>query len=247
MMRTSLKLVLVGALALATAGCNSLPGRPGPVTPFLKTGRYASFSKLYSQNCAACHGAEGRGGAAVALANPVYLAIAGNAVLRKVTSNGVPGTPMPAFAESAGGTLDQQQINTLVNGMRQWAKPAELAGVKFPPYAPDLKGNPKQGAQVYQTFCSSCHGLNGLGSRKAGSVVDPTFLSLVSNQSLRTFVIVGQPNLGAPDWRGDVPGEPMTDQQITDVVSWLAAHRVKYPGQPYPEQGGSATKEGNSE
>lgn len=246
-MRTLFKLGLVGAVAVAMAGCNDLPGRPAPLTHFLKTNRYAAFSKLYSQNCAACHGEDGKGGAAVALANPVYLAIADNAVLKKATSNGMPGTPMPAFAESAGGTLDTQQINTLVKGIRQWEKPSDLAGVKIPPYAPDLKGNPKQGAQVYQTFCSSCHGLNGVGGRKAGSVVDPTFLSLVSNQNLRTVVIAGMPNLGAPDWRNDVPGKPMTDQQITDVVSWLASHRVKYPGQPYPENGGDGTKDGNSE
>ena len=33
------------------------------------------FGTLYAQNCAACHGVEGRGGASIALANPVYLAI----------------------------------------------------------------------------------------------------------------------------------------------------------------------------
>ena len=246
-MRTLFKLALVAAMALALADCNSLPGRPGPISPFLETGRHTAFRTLYAQNCAACHGAEGEGGAAVALADPVYLAIAGNSVVRNVISNGVPGTPMPAFAESAGGTLNEQQISTLVNGIRKWERPDELAGVKIPPYAPDLKGTPQQGAQVYQTFCSSCHGPNGLGGRKAGSVANPTFLSLVSNQDLRTLVIVGMPNLGAPDWRNDVPGKPMTDQEITNVVSWLETHRVKYPGQPYPEEGGSGAKEGNRE
>jgi cytochrome c oxidase cbb3-type subunit 3/ubiquinol-cytochrome c reductase cytochrome c subunit len=39
--------------------------------------------------------------------------------------------------------------------------------------------------------------------------------------------------LGAPDWRGNVPGHPMTDQEITDVVAWLATRRAQNPGQPY--------------
>jgi cytochrome c oxidase cbb3-type subunit 3/ubiquinol-cytochrome c reductase cytochrome c subunit len=39
--------------------------------------------------------------------------------------------------------------------------------------------------------------------------------------------------LGAPDWRGDVPGHPMSAQEISDVVAWLAAQRPKLPGQPY--------------
>jgi membrane fusion protein (multidrug efflux system) len=47
--------------------------------------------------------------------------------------------------------------------------------------------------------------------------------------------IAGRPELGAPDWRGNVPGKPMSDQEVTDVVAWLASRRVQNPGQPYSE------------
>jgi hypothetical protein len=43
---------------------------------------------------------------------------------------------------------------------------------------------------------------------------------------------VGRPELGAPDWRGNAPGKPMSDQEITDVVAWLASHREKNSEQP---------------
>jgi cytochrome c oxidase cbb3-type subunit 3/ubiquinol-cytochrome c reductase cytochrome c subunit len=56
----------------------------------------------------------------------------------------------------------------------------------------------------------------------------------VSDQDLRTNVIVGRPELGAPDWRNDLPDKPMSDQEISDVVSWLADKRLAIPGQPYP-------------
>jgi cytochrome c oxidase cbb3-type subunit 3/ubiquinol-cytochrome c reductase cytochrome c subunit len=69
-----------------------------------------------------------------------------------------------------------------------------------------------------------------------GSIVDPSLLALLSNQDLRTLVIVGLPQFSAPDWRNDLPGHPMTDQQISDVVAWLASHRVQYPGQPYLQE-----------
>ena len=36
-----------------------------------------------------------------------------------------------------------------------------------------------------------------------------------------------------PDWRSDA-AQPLTDQQITDVVAWLASKRTANPGQPYP-------------
>jgi cytochrome c oxidase cbb3-type subunit 3/ubiquinol-cytochrome c reductase cytochrome c subunit len=36
-----------------------------------------------------------------------------------------------------------------------------------------------------------------------------------------------------PDWRND-SAQPLTDQQVTDIVAWLASHRAPNPGQPYP-------------
>jgi cytochrome c oxidase cbb3-type subunit 3 len=47
-------------------------------------------------------------------------------------------------------------------------------------------------------------------------------------------VIVGRPDLDAPDWRGNVAGKPMSSQDVSDVVAWLASQRPKFPGQPYP-------------
>ena len=58
----------------------------------------------------------GKGGAAISLSNPVFLAIADDAAIRSTASKGVPGTPMPAFAQSAGGMLTDQQIDAIVRG-----------------------------------------------------------------------------------------------------------------------------------
>ena len=57
--------------------------------------------------------------------------------------------------------------------------------------------------------------------------MDDSFLTLASDQYLRTIVIVGRQELGAPDWRGDVPGQPMSQQDVSDVVAWLSAQRPK--------------------
>ena len=83
----------------------------------------------------------------------------------------------------------------------------------------------QRGAVVYSTFCAHCHGEGGRGGARGGSIVDPNYLALVSDQHLRTTVIAGRPDLGKPDWRADVPGQPMTPQDIADVVTWLAAQR----------------------
>src|SRR5665213_1943145 len=98
-------------LCLGCIGCMNAPGRPvsGPEVP--RPDQVMDFAALYKQNCAGCHGENGKDGAAIALANPVYLAVAGEANLRQVIAKGVDGKLMPPFDKSAGGTLTDQQID----------------------------------------------------------------------------------------------------------------------------------------
>jgi mono/diheme cytochrome c family protein len=130
--------------------------------------------------------------------------------------------------------LTEKQIDALVRGIRSWAKPDALGNQITPPYLTQGLGDPQRGADAYRTYCSSCHGPNGGGGSKASSIVDGSFLALVSDQSLRTIVIAGRPELGAPDWRGNVEGRPMSAQEISDVVAWLSSQRPTLPGRPYP-------------
>jgi len=216
------------------SGCGSPHGQPRKGSETLAPNEILEFVTLYSDNCAGCHGVEGRGGAAIALADPVYLAIADDAVMRKVISNGMPGTSMPAFAQSGGGMLTDKQIEVITSEIRsRWGRRGILDAANPPSYAAKFTGNIPHGELAYKTYCESCHGPGGHGGPKGSSITDDSFLALVSDQGLRTIVIAGRPELGAPDWRGNVPGKPMSDQEVTDVVAWLASRRVQNPGQPY--------------
>ena len=220
-----------GLSALGLLGCADAPGRPVPGDMPIVPDRISDFNVLYGQNCAGCHGSEGKGGAAIALGDAMYLAIADDAVLRRVATEGIPGTSMPAFAQSAGGMLTDKQIDVIVGGIRErWSKPGVLGGATPPPYSSAEPGDTSHGSEVYAAYCSSCHGASGRGGRKAGSIVDGSFLALVNDQELRTIVIAGRPELGAPDWRGNVPGRPMTAKDVSDVVAWLASQRPIFAG-----------------
>jgi cytochrome c oxidase cbb3-type subunit III len=213
--------------------CDWMPGRPTPEERWKGLAEIMDFNQLYSQNCSGCHGANGRQGAAQPLDDPLYLAVVTDESLRQVTAKGVPGTLMPAFAESAGGSLTSAQIEALVAGMRSlWARPNEFDNVELPPYSlqdaiakGSGPGDPQRGATVYKTYCAQCHGEGGSGGQKAGSIVDPNFLALVSDQSIRTTVITGRPDLKKPDWRSNLDGQAMTPQEISDVVAWLSSLR----------------------
>jgi mono/diheme cytochrome c family protein len=97
---TRIALVLAGCMMLVLAGCRA-PGKPGAAEP--RPDQVMDFAKLYKQNCAACHGENGKRGLAVSLSNPVYIAIAGKEAIRNATAKGGPGKLMPAFAKSYGG------------------------------------------------------------------------------------------------------------------------------------------------
>ena len=185
-----------------------------------------NFTALYGSNCAGCHGRDGRLGAARPLNDPVFLAVIGKQKLQDVIANGVPKTAMPAFAQNAGGGLTDQQITILANQIEErWSRPRDFTAVALPPYSADL-GDQKAGETVFRAYCASCHGEEGAGGSKAGSVVDPSFLALVSDQSLRTSVIAGRSDRGAPDWRSYSSAHPMAPLEISNVVAWISEHRA---------------------
>lgn len=225
---------IVALSVISLSACSSPPGRPAMDSEDPAPSEISDFKTLYAENCAACHGTEGRGGAAIALSDPVYLAIVDEPSMRKVIANGVRGTSMSAFAQSAGGMLTDKQIDVITREIRsRWSRPGILDVSTPPPYAPKSPGDVQRGEASYRTYCSSCHGPQGQGGPKGSAITNDSFLALLSDQELRTIVIAGRPELGAPDWRGNVLGKPMSDQEITDVVAWLASHRVQNPGQPY--------------
>lgn len=213
------KLYLI-AWAVVLSGCGHRPER------YIAPGDVTDFAALYRNNCAACHGPDGRSGGARPLNDSLYLALIGTDRLREVIAKGVPHTAMPPFAERNGGGLTDRQIAIIADEMEaRWSRREELTGVVLPAYSAEL-GDAKRGETAFQEYCAHCHGASGMGGPKGGSVVDPAFLALTSDQSLRTTVIAGRLDHEAPDWRGNTPGRPMSAEEISDVVAWVSTHRM---------------------
>ena len=238
---------LVGGIAacafnlawLACTGCSSAPGYPKQGTEMLRPENQLDFHALFKENCAGCHGENGRGGPSLPLNNPAFLAVAGEGNLEMIVGGGESGTLMPAFAKEFGGMLTDEQVDAIVQGMlRQWAHPAEFAKVALPPFD-QAPGNAANGQKAYAEACARCHGGDGTGVKQAKpqagatpfSIVDPTYLSLISDQSLRSIVIAGHPQASQPDWRSYIPGHALTSQEIGDVVAWLGQYRPPANGQ----------------
>lgn len=229
-MRAARRAAMIGwmLLAIIAAGCEWFPGRPRPSARPIAPSQITSFDVLYGDNCAGCHGANGRFGAALPMNNPVYLALVDDTSLHRVISQGEPGTSMPAFSRKAGGNLTDAQISILIRGMRRrWGSLPALDGAA-PPYAGSGKGNAEQGAVYFKQYCASCHGPHAKAASRAGSVTNGAFLSLVNDQYLRSLIIAGRPDLKHPDWLQYAPGHRLSGNEVSDIVAWLAGQRADW-------------------
>ena len=231
--RATLPLISL-TLLVGTLGCDRKIGPPNDQEELTRPEKVASFDRLYKQNCSACHGENGSGGPALDLANPNYQALVDDASLKRWITSGMLGTEMPAFGESAGGFLTSQQVDVLVAGMRARWDHKDHTTAGMPPYSSSAAGNiepnVEHGQDIFRVSCSSCH----LQEQK--KITDPSYLALVGDQSLRTIVIAGRPDLGHPDWKQVRLGQPLTDQNVSDVIAYLHSLRSDTPGQPYPEK-----------
>jgi cytochrome c oxidase cbb3-type subunit III len=240
--------ILVFGLA---SGCSRLPGKPSEADKWIAPSEVLNFDQLYGQNCAGCHGSTGRFGAARSLNDPLFLNLIPPDDLRQVIREGVPSTSMPAFAQKFGGQLTDAQIDLLTEQMRsQWGNPDGFNPASLPAYRQQNNlangvgvGDSQRGVVVYNSYCSECHGKDGRGGKTVGSIVDPNYLKLVSDQSLRTTVIVGRRYIGETDCRATTNGQPISAQEVSDLVAWLVAQRPRALGSEPAQAAGQSPSE----
>lgn len=202
------------------AGCD-WPGQPNVKDKFIPPTEVKDFARLFTKNCAGCHGKDGQLGPAPPLNDAVFLAIVPEEELRKVIAAGRKGTSMPAFAIANGGTLTEAQVQILATGLKAtWGK-SPPTKTDWPPYlALATKGDAGRGKVVFAKACAMCHGDDGTGTNKVGPINDRAFLSLASEQMLRRIVITGRADLGMPNCvTGD--GRPLSAADVDDVTALM--------------------------
>lgn len=86
--------------------------RPLITTPPNVEGDPNQGAILFDQNCAVCHGTDGQGRVGAALAKS-FSSIRPDLTVKSTISNGIDGSPMPAWSQERGGPLNEQEINDL--------------------------------------------------------------------------------------------------------------------------------------
>jgi cytochrome c oxidase cbb3-type subunit 3 len=98
----------------------------GPISGDIELG-----GKLYTDNCAACHGDNGEGNIGPAIGNPAMLSLTTDAFIQYAIINGRDGTDMPAFSDM----LSTGEINAVTAFIRSRATgwEVETPALRTPP------------------------------------------------------------------------------------------------------------------
>jgi cytochrome c oxidase cbb3-type subunit III len=176
-----LSLGLLVSLSFVT-GCD-LPGKPNPADRPVPADQVVDFGVLYRQNCAGCHGADGKLGPAPPLNDPLFRAIVPEEELEGILTRGRKNTLMPAFDKENGGVLTAAQIQVLVKeikGIRYRIVEKQEGGLAKVAVVPDaggirpkwgMPGKPPEGVPSYGEQLAGSNAGDAGDKEKKGAVV----------------------------------------------------------------------------
>jgi len=201
--------------------------------------------QAYKSLCVRCHGQEGKGGAAPSpygegswpapdLTN-LATRYADNRNVKNIRTfvystieRGRPGTPMPTWGSAFGGSLNDQQIDDIVN----WILVQQVDDVEEATAASNMSGE-----DLYAGNCAKCHGSNLEG------IVGPALTSVFDRHNDTTILailrngIVVPTGANMPPWQTGYmyPGARYTDEALERIVEYLRSRQAGSPdGEPQP-------------
>ena len=175
---------------------------------------------MFERYCQLCHAKDATGYAAdnaPSLVSKTFLESVTDQQLAAGIRLGRPGTAMAAYGKLRGGPLEEPEIMALVTFLRSkgpssHALPGGLAD-----------GDPKHGAEVFEKNCQSCHG-TATTHGNALHLHNPELLAAASPAFLRYAIVNGRPATPMPAFN-----DKLSQQEITDVVTWLWSFKPTAP------------------
>lgn len=211
-----MKKILIGIYILVTVGIVIVISNSSLLTKKDHKAIEAG-ERIYQQQCFACHGDDGKGSGAkegTAINNQHFLNNYSDKDLYNQVKYGREGTVMPAY----GSNLSEDDLNNIVAYMRNWQKKSiELEA------PPKVSGDPENGKKLYDLFCATCHGIDGAGKKKMGTVLtSPQKLQYTTDQQLWISAAYGREDTRmAPSLEGADGIRQLSEQEISDIITYI--------------------------
>lgn len=179
-------------------------------------------AQLFLENCAMCHGEDGKGRVGASLES--FPGVEPDATIRQVIAQGISGTVMPAWGMQNGGPLSDQDIEDIavyLVGILNGTEPVQPAPTYQPPPItplPDIVGDPSEGAVIFQKNCAACHGKEAQGG--FGWPLAKSWPGTNPDAFIRQVVSQGIEGTIMPSW-GEQYGGPLSAVQVENVASYV--------------------------
>lgn len=182
-------------------------------------------ARLFAENCAVCHGADGQGRVGATLAKD-WPAIRPDLRVSSTIANGIPGSFMPAWSIEKGGPLTSAEIEALTVYILDWGNNGPAFVAPAPTVAPrpamtpvpDVEGDPNQGALLFDENCAVCHGPDGLG--RVGANLSRTWSAIRPDLGIKATISNGIVGSFMPAW-SQANGGPLSEAQINDLTAFV--------------------------
>ncbi|MGB9641310.1 MAG: c-type cytochrome [Anaerolineales bacterium] len=185
--------------------------------------------ELYSQQCVACHGADGKGTAIAPALNDPVVRQKSSAELERIIRTGVAGTLMAGWENK----LNNDDVSALVALITQWDQiPQDAIPAPDKPVAVTQESL-ALGSDLYAQNCSRCHGADGQGTRRAPSLNVKGYLETTNDAALQQIITLGVPGTAMPAW-----GDRLSDAEIQAIVGFIRSWQPTAPEVAEPARGG---------
>jgi cytochrome c oxidase cbb3-type subunit 3 len=217
-----MKKLLIGIYILVTIGIIVVVSNSGLLT---KKDHKAidAGERIYNQQCFACHGENGKGEGAkegTAINNQHFLSVFSDKDLFNQVKYGREGTVMPAY----GTNLSEEDMKHLVAYIRNWQTKSVDQDVPK-----NISGNPENGQKLYKLYCANCHGFEGVGKKKMGTVLaSPQYLRYTSDKQIWASTAYGREDTRmGPSLKGLEGVRQFSESQINDIVTYIRTFQNK--------------------
>lgn len=176
---------------------------------------------LYAEFCGACHGATGEAiasGAAFVDITNFNPQTAKTRIADGYDANPADSVKMIGFGEASEGPLSDSQIDDILAYMNTWAS-GDSPALPEPHLEPGnldagSVGNAEHGAEIYASFCLTCHGLEAQGRGLAN------FPAFEINENSIRILERSQTHGSVAAFSSDLGG-PLTRDDLNDLDAYL--------------------------
>jgi len=212
-------LVILGIMAISLAWI--MPGK----AQNQDEGKLQLGAQIFAENCAVCHGSDGKGRVGATLAKD-WPSIRPDLRVKTTIENGVTGSVMPPWGQANGGPLTEEEIDALVYYILSWQTdgpeliyptPTAIPRPAITP-PPGVLGDPNQGAVLYDHNCAVCHGPNGEG--RVGETLAKDWPSIRPDLQVQATIQRGIPGSAMPAWSQE-NGGPLLEGEVNNLVAYI--------------------------